>query len=102
MEKILGFGQRAGKLISGDLAVKSAINRGKVKLLLIAIDAAGRTQRELRELAAAKKIPAFAYGSKEELGRLIGKSPRSAVAFTDEKMVCYIKSRWKGERPTGH
>jgi ribosomal protein L7Ae-like RNA K-turn-binding protein len=102
MEKILGLGQRAGKLISGDLAVKSALKRGKAKLLLIAVDAAGRTQRELKELAVAKKIPALTYGTKEELGRLIGKSPRSAVAFTDEKMVCYIKGKWKGERPTGH
>jgi len=87
---MLGLGQRAGRLISGDFAVKCAINRGKVKLLIIALDAAKRTQRELTGLAAYKNIPVITYGSKEELGRLIGKSPRSAVAFTDEKMVSGI------------
>lgn len=98
IERILGLGQRAGKLISGDLAVKSAINRGKVKLLLIALDAAKRTQKELMGLASTKKIPTLAYGSKEELGRLIGKSPRSAVAFIDEKMVRGIlKEMERGE-----
>jgi len=90
IDKMLGLGQRAGRLISGDFAVKSAINRGKVKLLIIALDAAKRTQRELTGLAAYKNIPVITYGSKEELGRLIGKSPRSAVAFTDEKMVSGI------------
>ncbi len=87
IEGMLGLGQRAGKLLSGDLAVKSAINRGRVKLLIIAVDAANRTQKELLGLAASKKIPTLAYGSKEELGRIIGKSPRSAVAFIDRKMV---------------
>ena len=62
IDKMLGLGQRAGKLISGDIAVKSAINRGKVKLLLIALDAAKRTQMELTGLAASKNIPAVTYG----------------------------------------
>ena len=57
IDKMLGLGQRAGKLISGDIAVKSAINRGKVKLLLIALDAAKRTQMELTGLPHLKIYP---------------------------------------------
>lgn len=84
---MIGLGQRSGKLMSGDYAVKNALARGRAKLLVIAVDAAGRTRQELVGMAGSKNIPTISYGSKEELGRLIGKSPRSAVAFTDEHMV---------------
>lgn len=67
--------------------MKNALSRGKVKLLVIAADAAGRTRQELIGMAGTHNIPTISYGSKEELGRLIGKSPRSAVAFTDGQMV---------------
>ena len=87
IDKMIGLGQRAGRLMSGDFAVKSALAKGRVKLLVIALDAAGRTRSELIWMAGSKNIPTISYGSKEELGRLIGKSPRSAVALTDEHMA---------------
>ncbi|OPY59082.1 MAG: putative ribosomal protein YlxQ [Pelotomaculum sp. PtaU1.Bin035] len=84
---IIGMGQRAGKLMSGNFAVKDALARGRVKLLVIAKDTSGRTRRELSVLAGSKNIPTVSFGSKVELGRLIGKAPRSAVAFTDELLA---------------
>lgn len=87
LNKMIGLGQRAGKLVSGDFAVKDALARGRVKLLVIAENAAERTRKELTGIAGSKNIPMISYGSKEELGSLIGKSPRSAVAFTDEQMA---------------
>ena len=59
IDKMLGLGQRAGRLISGDFAVKSAINRGKVKLLIIALDAAKRTQRELTGACRIQKYTRY-------------------------------------------
>lgn len=85
--KMIGLGQRAGRLLSGDCAIKDALDRGKVKLLVVADDTAVRTRQELVRMAGLKKIPTITYGSKEELGRLIGKSPRSAVALTDDNMA---------------
>ncbi len=85
---MIGLGQRAGKLISGEIAVKSALTRGSVKLLVIAADAAPNTQRELTRISSLKNVPTISYGSKELMGRLTGKSPRSAVAFTDKHMAC--------------
>lgn len=88
--QIIGMGQRAGKLISGNFALKDALMKTKIKLLIIAKDTAGRTERELSGLAGLKNIPVIIYGSKVELGRLIGKAPCSAVAFTDEAMSLRI------------
>ncbi len=84
---MIGLGQRAGMLVSGDMAVKGTLNRGKARLLVIAKDAAARTRRELSGMADSKNVPVISYGSKEELGRLIGKSPRSSVVLMDEHMV---------------
>lgn len=81
------MGQRAGKLTSGSFAVKSTLNRGRVKLLLIAIDAAAQSVQELNGLATARGVPVLSYGSKDDLGRLIGKSARNALAITDEHMA---------------
>ncbi len=84
---MISLGQRAGMLVSGDMAVKSTLIRGKARLLIIAKDAATRTRRELSGMAGSRNVPVISYGSKEELGRLIGKSPRSALALMDEHMV---------------
>jgi len=81
------MGQRAGKLTSGSYAVKSTLNRGRVRLLLIANDAAAQSVQELNGLAIARGVPVLSYGSKDDLGRLIGKSPRTALAITDEHMA---------------
>lgn len=87
LDRLISMGQRAGKLASGSFAVKNNLNRGKVRLLLIAIDAAAHSVHELNGLASAKGVPVLSYGSKDDLGRLIGKSPRTALAITDEHMA---------------
>ncbi|HBC94040.1 MAG TPA: 50S ribosomal protein L7, partial [Pelotomaculum sp.] len=40
VERLISLGQRAGKLVSGAFAVKSNLNKGKARLLLIANDTA--------------------------------------------------------------
>lgn len=87
LDRLISIGQRAGKLASGSFAVTSNLNKGRVKLLLIATDAAAQSVQELNGLAKAKGVPVLTYGSKDDLGRLIGKSPRTALAITDEHMA---------------
>lgn len=97
----LGLAQRSGGLVSGDVAVKEAVIRGKAKLLVIAGDAAGRTRQELWGLAEKYGIPVVVFGTKEHIGALIGKSPRSSAAFLDENIVRAVLGEEKGERWSG-
>lgn len=55
---VLGMAQKAGKLASGDFAVKTALKTGKVKLLVVATDAAENTKKELKHLAETVKVEA--------------------------------------------
>ncbi|KJS16899.1 MAG: hypothetical protein VR69_07585 [Peptococcaceae bacterium BRH_c4b] len=84
---LLGLARRAGHVQSGDAAVRSAIARQKVFLLLIAADAAQRTKKTFDELSASAGLPLYSIGSKTELGTSIGKPHRSVVAITERNFA---------------
>lgn len=84
---LLGLCRRAGKVISGETAVQSAILKNEVKLLILACDASKRSQENFMQLAKNNNIPVFHYSTKNELGFLLGKAPRAAVAITDEQLA---------------
>lgn len=54
---------------------------------MLAADAAPRTVREFELLAARYGIPVVRHGTREELGKLLGKPPRSVVAITSEQLA---------------
>jgi ribosomal protein L7Ae-like RNA K-turn-binding protein len=89
----LGFAQRAGKLISGEMAVLSALNKNRVRLILLAEDASVRTKRKFGDLSAGMGVPMTEYGSKEQLGSIIGKLPRSVIGVTDEHFATIISDQ---------
>ncbi|MBM7854438.1 ribosomal protein L7Ae-like RNA K-turn-binding protein [Desulfohalotomaculum tongense] len=84
---LLGLCQRAGKLLSGDAQVKNSIKERKAVLVLLAADASERTKKEYYHLAKANSIPIIETGTKLELGWSAGKSPRAALAVSDENFA---------------
>ena len=80
----LGLAQRAGKAFSGEAGAEAHLNRGNVKLVILAEDASDRTKRSFEELAAHRKTPVIIAGTKVKLGLALGKSPRSVIVITDE------------------
>lgn len=87
----LGLAQKAGKVAAGDLSVEGALQNRKVKLLLIAADAAETTKKNLHLMAARYSVPVYEVLSKAELGLAIGKSPRSSVAILDKNFVIMVE-----------
>lgn len=53
----LGLAQKAGKLASGDYAVRSALKNGKAKLLLVAADAAENSKKDMYFMAEMSDTP---------------------------------------------
>ena len=94
---MLGLARRAGKLVSGDAAVKRAVMAGKARLVVVAADAAPRTRRELAAIAGSYNVLVITWGSKAELGSLAGKTPRAAVALLDGQMAQGVLGTLKGE-----
>lgn len=80
----LGLAQKAGKLASGDTAVRLSVKAGKAVLLLLAADLSENSCRSFMNMAANGNLPVLRSGlSKHELGRALGKGQRTAVALLD-------------------
>lgn len=80
---LLGFAQKAGKVISGDTAAQEAILRGKAKLVIVAEDAAQSTRNNFLHLSNRQGVKVIFYAKKEVLGHYIGKPPRAVVVVTE-------------------
>jgi len=78
----LGLANRAGKIISGGSLVSDAI-RGKIKpgLVLLATDISESIGEKIVMLAGVHGIRTEHVLTKDELGDILGKAPRSAVAL---------------------
>lgn len=86
-----GLAQKAGKAVSGDFAVREALKGGKVKLLLIAGDAAEGSKKDLRYLADLAQVPVMEILTRAEIGAAMGKAQRASVAITDANFVKMFK-----------
>jgi ribosomal protein L7Ae-like RNA K-turn-binding protein len=87
----LGIAQKAGKIAAGDNAVKEALKKNKVDLLVLADDIALNLREELCAAAAVKDIPILNWSSKVDLGLIVGKSRRGALAVLDSGFAQAIK-----------
>ena len=92
---LLGFAQKAGKLVSGDDSVFASLNKKSLKMIVVAADLSDNSLKKFQQkLAAAEtdakrksKIRVYTFGTKVTLGHAIGKSPRGLVAVMDENFA---------------
>jgi predicted RNA-binding protein YlxR (DUF448 family)/ribosomal protein L30E len=81
-EGLLSSAHRAGRTAVGTDAVRGAISRGQVSLLVVAADAANRrdeVERQAERLGSACAI----VGTKVSLGRIFGRDEVAVVAVTE-------------------
>ena len=81
---MLGLCMKAGRIKSGAFATDDAVKSLKAYLVIIAEDASDNTKKEFSNMCSYYEIPFWEYGTKESLGRAIGKEERSVVAVCDE------------------
>lgn len=87
---LLGLAQRAGKLATGFDAVKLALNKNQVKLIIIGSDVSQNTKDKLAFLLRKKKIETIKIFSSQEITQALGKE-RKLVAVTDSGFSKAIK-----------
>lgn len=80
---LLSMAQRAGQVASGDFAAQKALADGKVKLILLAANAAEDTKKTYTKLAARHEVKLYECLTKEELGRCLGKEYRAVAVLLD-------------------
>lgn len=81
---LLGLAQKAGKIVSGEVAVQNAVRTGKAKLIIIAADASENTRKMYRDMSVHYNVSLYNGLLKEQMGAAIGKMHRAAIAVTDD------------------
>jgi ribosomal protein L7Ae-like RNA K-turn-binding protein len=84
---MLGLAMKAGKVASGEFATDKGVKTGKACLVIVSEDASDNTKKMFSNMCEFYKVPIFYYGTKEEIGRSIGKAMRSSLAITDENFA---------------
>lgn len=87
----LGLAQKAGKVASGDFAVRSTLKSGKAKLLIVATDAAPNSKKDMYYLAEVAGVEVIELLTRDELGYAIGKAKRTALVITDNNFAKMLK-----------
>ncbi len=93
----LSMAQKAGQVASGEFSTEKAVKDGRARLVILAGDASGNTEKKMRNMAAFYKVPIYSYSSKEDLGRTIGKEYRSVLAVTHKGFAGTLEEQLKTE-----
>lgn len=90
-QQALGMAMRAGKLVTGDEAMMSAIRSGKVKLALLANDASDNAKKKYRDKCHYYEIKLVEGLDRAQLGQAIGKAERVIIGVTDPGFVALVE-----------
>ena len=80
---LLGIAMRGRNLVSGEFQTLDAIKKGSAMLVIIAEDASDNTKKLFTDKCSFYEVPVKQYGTKQELGRAIGKDLRSSIGVCD-------------------
>lgn len=90
---MLGFAQKAGKLVSGESAVKAMYSKGQIYLLILAEDLGENRKKFWTHIATQDNISIKIIGKKQELGVAVGLSPRALIGIIDRQMAKSIEMK---------
>ena len=88
----LALGRRSGGTVSGAEVVASALEAGRVGLLVLAGDVADATEAKLRGRCEAAGVPVEVYSTRDGLGANQGKAPRAAVAVVLAPLAARLRA----------
>lgn len=94
---LLGIAMRGHNLVSGEFQTLEAIKKGSAMLVIIAEDASDNTRKLFTDKSAFYEVPVRSYGTKESLGRAIGKDLRSSVGVCDAGLANAILRQMEEE-----
>lgn len=81
---LLGLATRSRNVVSGEFATENAVRNGSAVLVLVADDASDNTKKLFSDKCSYYGVQRYVYGTKEELGKAMGKETRASLAVTDE------------------
>ena len=90
---LIGLATKAGRTVSGEFSTEKEVKSGRAALVIVADDASDNTKKKMSNMAAFYEVPFYCYGSKEELGRCIGKEYRAMAAVLNQGFAKSIQKQ---------
>ena len=81
---VIALAHKAGRVLSGEDQVLEGIRTGNALLTVISEDASENAKKRFSDKCRYYGVDFIEGGTKRETASMIGKTERSAIAFTDE------------------
>ena len=92
----LGLAARGRNVVSGELQTLTAVKDGSAMLVIVAEDASDNTRKLFTDKCSFYQVPLKLYGTREQLGRAIGKDIRSSLAIVNaglaQSIIGYLEA----------
>ena len=92
---MLGIAAKSGSVVSGEFSTEKAVKTGHAYLVIVSEEASANTNKMFTNMTDFYEVPMYVFGTKEELGRCIGKEFRASVAITDENLANAVENKLK-------
>lgn len=92
---MIGIAAKSGNVLSGEFSTEKAVKTGKAYLVIVAEDASDNTKKMFSNMTTFYETPIYFFGTKEELGKYIGKEFRASLAITDENLANAVAQKIK-------
>ena len=83
----LGFAKKSKNLLMGYNTCVFAMNKKKIKLLIIAEDISENTGKKIEKEAKKHQVTCRVYGKSEDLSQMAGTGGRSIFGITDQNFA---------------
>ena len=93
--QMLGIAAKSGNVVSGEFSTEKAVKTGHAYLVIVSEEASENTNKMFTNMTEFYEVPMYVFGTKEELGRCIGKEFRASLAITDENLANAVENKLK-------
>ena len=90
--ELIGLARRAGRVIAGTEAVRAALRMRRLPLVIVTEDASPTQRRKVLPTVSRQRVPWLTLGTRDALGRALGRAPVSIVAVTNPRLAEAVRA----------
>lgn len=98
---LLGIAKKAGKISTGAYCSERDVRAGKARLLVLAGDISEASKKKYRNLCTHYQVQVLSYGTKESLGKALGREYCASAAVLDEGLADGIRGQIANSKAGG-
>ena len=95
--QLLALCQKGRNVISGEFSVKQAVLSNEAYLVIVTEDASENTKKLFNDKCSFRNIECLIWGTRGEMGYMLGKEERVAAAILDKKLAEKIAAMIKND-----